>query len=75
MGKLLAMQKTDLFTNFANRLSFTNYLASLPPKPCCVTVVRLEILGATLEEGCLKKGENFFQGISPYLVKRGFVDP
>jgi hypothetical protein len=37
----------------------------------------IEILGATLDEACLKKGENFFQLISTLFceVIRGFVDP
>jgi hypothetical protein len=36
----------------------------------------IEILAATLEEACLKKGRNFFQLISIVFCegKRGFVD-
>jgi hypothetical protein len=39
-------------------------------------VKNIEILGAMLEEACLKKGRTFFQLISTLFceVKRGFVD-
>jgi hypothetical protein len=59
-------RKSDVLISFARTAGFPGK-ASLP----------IEILGAMIEEACLKKGEKKFQLISTLFCKekRGFVGP